>query len=746
LQLEDWLESHLQRSNYLITKQRVIIVVITIISLVAILGNMWVVPSNDSTIFFEEDAIELQNLRKLSKMYGSSDNIIITLSSSNKSIITKENISIFKQLVAQFSKVPYIQSVNSIVNEKRTIIGPFGPKSVTLFSDRRVQSSRAFSSDSLWVISSKLNVNYLVGMTGDIVGFDLRFNLQDIESGDDNMIIDSIESILDNTLKNSELVPFVTGGLYINRAFTDAGLRDSRLLTPIMLIVIMLLALIFLKSIREVGVLAITILPIPMIVMGITGWLRIPFTSTTAVVPIIVLAISLATSIHLISAFNRAVVEDDLEPVSSALQESRRGILFTSITTIIGFLALNFSKIPPFRTMGNLAALGTLLAAIFTLTTLPILLDRFCKDRKVRASIFDGEFIYKMVEKKYKLLIIIVLVLLGLSSSGLFRLVANDSFIEYFSEDIKFRRDTDSTLKYLTGIDYLQISLPTDTKLYDSSYLSKVESVTRFCEADSSVRYVISLPKIVEDSWPFKKIREGFSYNRKVVDKLKSENASPRIISESGSSSQVLVIFNKVQSKELREFASRCRSFTDSLRFKDEVIIASSSLLFANLSQDNSRSMNRGVLISLLLISLSMLIITKSSRLTLISIIPNALPILISFGFWGIIFGKSGLGLSVVAPIVLGIIVDDTVHSLTHYSKLRGLGISVKEAIRECYRVLSTPITITSIILIVAFGSLTLSSFQPTREMGIIAASTIFLALLGDLILLPSLLLLFDKD
>lgn len=152
------------------------------------------------------------------------------------------------------------------------------------------------------------------------------------------------------------------------------------------------------------------------------------------------------------------------------------------------------------------------------------------------------------------------------------------------------------------------------------------------------------------------------------------------------------------------------------------------------------------MVVSLLLVTIILFAATRNAKLGIISIVPNVLPLLMSFGIWGLIVGKSGLGLSVVAPMALGIIVDDTVHFIVHYRRFRREGYATIESIKMTYQELTSAVFTTSIILIAGFATLTISGFQPTREMGILTSFTIFLALLGDILVLPSLLVLFDSD
>jgi len=134
-----------------------------------------------------------------------------------------------------------------------------------------------------------------------------------------------------------------------------------------------------------------------------------------------------------------------------------------------------------------------------------------------------------------------------------------------------------------------------------------------------------------------------------------------------------------------------------------------------------------------------------SFRIGLIAIIPNVFPALIVFGTMGLLDIPLDLTTLLVAPIIIGIAVDDTIHFLTHYRFARANGRSTSDSIRDSFQEAGQAIFITSIILIVSFAV-----FIPVSHVGIarfsaLAIVAIISALLSDLLILPALCQLFDK-
>jgi len=128
--------------------------------------------------------------------------------------------------------------------------------------------------------------------------------------------------------------------------------------------------------------------------------------------------------------------------------------------------------------------------------------------------------------------------------------------------------------------------------------------------------------------------------------------------------------------------------------------------------------------------------------------IPNLVPAAMGFGLWGLLVGEIGLSLSIVAGMTLGIVVDDTVHFLSKYLRARREnGLSSPDAVRYAFRRVGMALTTTSIVLVVGFLVLSLSSFQLNAGMGLLTAIVIVFALAADFLFLPPLLMKLEgKD
>jgi predicted RND superfamily exporter protein len=147
----------------------------------------------------------------------------------------------------------------------------------------------------------------------------------------------------------------------------------------------------------------------------------------------------------------------------------------------------------------------------------------------------------------------------------------------------------------------------------------------------------------------------------------------------------------------------------------------------------------------LVLIGLFFLWVTGEARLAALALLPNAFPIVVMFGGGRLLGIPLNENLVLSMSVAIGVSVDDTLHFLYHYRHATLAGRPPREAVREAVVTAGSPIVVTSALLLAGFSVCLTSSITAMREMGILLGLAISSALLADLLLLPALLLRFDR-
>ena len=176
--------------------------------------------------------------------------------------------------------------------------------------------------------------------------------------------------------RNPEVEVRLTGMVIMNATFPKLSQQDMKTLYPVMILIILVIMSFMLRSIAGViasmGVLIMSVIA----TMGFTGWLGIYLSPPTVTTPVVVMTLAVADCIHIIVLFLQGLRRGETK--EEAMMESLRlnlgPVFLTSLTTAIGFLSLNFSDAPPFCDLGNMAAMGVMVAFVLSLTFLPAMM------------------------------------------------------------------------------------------------------------------------------------------------------------------------------------------------------------------------------------------------------------------------------------------------------------------------------------------------------------------------------------
>jgi predicted RND superfamily exporter protein len=150
--------------------------------------------------------------------------------------------------------------------------------------------------------------------------------------------------------------------------------------------------------------------------------------------------------------------------------------------------------------------------------------------------------------------------------------------------------------------------------------------------------------------------------------------------------------------------------------------------------------LTKSVLLAFVLVAMVMMLVLKSPSAGLVSMLPNIFPVVVVFGFMGWAGIMVDVGTMMTASVALGVAVDDTMHYLTWFREGIDQGKSTREAVMNAYQRCATAMTQTTLIGGLGLFAFAFSTFTPTQRFGMMMLSMLFMALVGDLIFLPSIL------
>ena len=343
--------------------------------------------------------------------------------------------------------------------------------------------------------------------------------------------------------------------------------------------------------------------------------------------------------------------------------------------------------------------------------------------------------------------------------TGIPRIELTDNWTHYFGERYEFRRHTDFVIENLTGMESLEYSLHAGREggITDPEYLRSVDAFAQWFREQPEVTHVQAFPDIMKrlnknmhgDDPAFHRLPEDPELAAQYL--LLYELSLPfgadlnNRIDVAKSATRMSVVLRSLTSKAQRELDARANGWLAANAPGLAGEASGVSIVFAHLSQRNIESMLRGTIVAMALISLILVGVFRSVRLGLLSLVPNFLPLMMSFGLWGYLVGRVGLAASVVTAMAFGIIVDDTIHFLSRYLAARRKGLPAPEAVRSAFRRVGRALWTTTAVLALGFLVFASSGFEVSWALGILVSITLVVALLADFLLLPPLLMALDR-
>ncbi len=724
--------------------------------------------STDYRVFFSEDNPQLNAFETLQNTYTKNDNVLVAIEPKQGGVFTVETLKAVKEVTEASWQIPYSIRVDSITNYQHT-----RAEEDDLIVEDLVKNPEGLNAAQLKqvkdiALAEPLLLGRLINKNASMTAVNVTVNLPGKANEETPEVVVHVREMVEKfRAQYPDINFYMTGVVFMNNAFSEAGQGDMTTLIPIMysLVIIMLWWMLrsFFSMLTTILVVAFSV----MTGMGIAGWSGVLLTPISANAPIIILTLGVADSIHILTTMlhEMRAGRSKRDAIAESLRVNHQPVFITSLTTAIGFLSLNFSDSPPFRDLGNIVAIGVMAAYVYSVTILPALMSMlpvkvkplpetgrlpvdWLADRVIgnRRSWFIG-------------MLALVLALVAMTPN----IEIDERFNEYFDKRFDFRNDNDYIVANLTGFESIEYSLKAADSggIADPEYLKTVEQFAEWYRAQPHVMYVGTLTDILkrlnknmhgdDPSWYRLPDRRDLSaqylllYELSLPFGLDLNNQ----INVDKSAIRFTAILDSVSTREGLELEERAQAWLQANAPATMQGTGSSPLImFSHIAKRNVEAMMSGAVLALILISLILVVALRSLKFGLVSIVPNLMPIAMTFGIWAVTFKYVGLSISVVAPVALGIIVDDTVHFLSKYLRARReRQATPAEAVRYSFHTVGMALVITSLVLAVGFSVLGYSGFTMNFHLGVMTVIAIGCALAADFLFLPPLLMkLEEKD
>ena len=751
-----------------VIRYRWLIIILSLLLVIgAASGGRFLVFKADYRVFFSEDNPQLQAFDKLEKTYTRNDNVLFVLTPKDGNVFTRKTLKSIETLTEKAWQIPYSIRVDSVSNFQHTHSEGDDLIVEDLVTDADKLSNAELKNIKNIAINEPLLKRRLVSPSGHVTSVSATIQLPRIdETKEVPEVVEFSRKLADEMrLLAPDLDIRLSGMVFMNNAFAESAQGDMATLVPLSFAVMFVVLLLLLRSFSTTFGTILVIFMSILTGMGVGGYIGFPLTGPSVSATTIILTVAIANSVHILTTFMHEMRsgKDKNSAISETLRINLQPVFLASATTMVGFLTMNFSEVPPFQHLGNFVAVGVVASFFLSVSFLPALISvlpvrvKVRKDDEDKAMVKLGDFV---VNKKKQLMlgmsVLIITLIIFLPQNQL-----NDVFVHYFDETIQFRVDSDYVDKNLTGLYVVDYSLESAEEggINEPGYLEEVEKFANWYREQPETRHVNVYTDVIKrlnknmhgDDQSWYKIPDDRNLSAQYL--LMYEMSLPygldlnNQIDISKSALRMTVSIKTISSNEIIELENRAQRWLANNASYIKVAKGSGpTAMFANIGQRNITSMLIGTTLALIVISGILIFAFRSFKIGLISMIPNLVPAAMGFGVWGLFVGQVGLALSIVTTMTLGIVVDDTVHFLSKYLRAkREHGYSAEEAVRYAFKHVGRALITTSVVLVAGFLVLAQSHFELNAGMGMLTSIIIVLALMADFFFLPPLLMKLEK-
>ncbi|MCW8879350.1 MAG: efflux RND transporter permease subunit [Kangiellaceae bacterium] len=720
--------------------------------------------SNEFRVYLSKDNPQLKAFEAFEDDYVKSDTATLVVTAKQGDIFTKDGLLLVEGLTADAWYIDYAYRVSSLTNYIYTRSQDDEIESNYLVEDASSLSRQQIAQIRKDALAENRLVKGMVTDDGKVGLVLITLNLPEDEANASIAVTEQVEQLRD---KYRALYPNFQidngGSTTFNTTLARAVAADMSTLLPLSYLIIFTGLFLFLRSAIGSAAIFILISVCLLSTFGFFGWVAPVLTPIAGFAPSVLLSIMVADSVHILVTYYHQLHEGDnkKQAILASLELNFMPVLITSITTIIGFLSLNFSASPPYQDLGNMVAFGVLLALIFSLTLLPALMMVLPvgKAAKRPESNWFQPFANWVIASRKKLLIIMSLVTITLVTFIPNNRVS-DNWANYFSDSFELVRLVKRLDGYLTGINALEYSMKPKPgyTIFSPEYLQQLDDFKDWLNNHPKVVKVNSLSELMkdlnqvmhDDSTEYFKVPESpelaaqylLFYEFGLPEGLGLNN----LVTIHKDASRFTVMVTDSGSDELLEIDRQAQAWM--VQNATAILTSEATglgMVFAHIAQRNITSLLIGTLIALVGISAVLMLVLRSFKYGVISLVPNVIPAALAYGLWGMTFGYVDISLSIVACSTLGIVVDDTVHFLHKYIRARKKGLDTADSLRDSFHRVGIALLTTSVVLASGFLILATSPMHTSATIGLLMAVTLIFALVVDFLLLPPILLYLDK-
>lgn len=628
--------------------------------------------------------------------------------------------------------------------------------------------------DSLWR-SLPFYHGVLLDYDKNITILVARFNTKKLDAQVRNAMVVEIQELVKEFEFDTQMNVHLSGLPLIR---SHKALTTLRELKTVLLYAIVILVVILIFLFRSVMAVLF-----PMILVGIgiiwglglIDLLGYKITILTSLVPNLIVIISIPNCVYLLNKYHTEFRKhgNKIKALSRIIEKIGYVTFFANLTTAIGFGVFYFTRSSILMEFGIVAGIMIFSIFIISIILLPVTYSYLPAPDTRHVHYLDNSFLLGFLElidgftSRYRRFIYAFgLLLVGVSAVGIMSLQSRGFILDDVPKDSQIYRDLHYIENKMRGVMPVEILVDTKEKggVMQIKNLKKIAAIQDSLYADT----LFSKPASIVDGLKYatqaylggnpryyrlprdNPLMNELSGVMSYMGKMEGEETqlATSFMDSSRQVARISVQVPDIGSHRLDELKANLRG-----KFEAVFDTAQYDITYTGTSiiaLEGYRYLTRGLLnsvgIAFVLIAFIMAYLFRSFKMLIISLVPNLIPLFLTaaiMGYWDIPLKPSTV---LVFSVAFGISVDFTIHFLAKYKQeLRRHAWDIPKTVSITIKETGMSMVFTSMILFFGFITFTASSFDGTKYLGLLVSITLVASLFSNLLLLPSLLLTFDR-
>jgi hypothetical protein len=580
-------------------------------------------------------------------------------------------------------------------------------------------------------------------------------------------IAQAIEAVLARELSDEQRA-YIAGLPVAEDTFGFEMFRQMAVMAPLAMgVIFVLMLLMFRKVSLVIPAMAIAMLSV-IWAMGALIGLGFTVHIMSSMIPVFLMPIAVLDSVHVLSEFSDRYpqIRDRQRTIQAVMQELYRPMLYTSLTSAAGFASLTLAPIPPVRVFGAFVAVGILVAWVLTITLIPAGIALTREDtlqarmgRRPAGRTILGRVLPSVGRYAFaaggRVIVVAAVILLAVGVTGLSRIVVNDNPVKWFKAQHPIRVADDAMNRLfggtymadliVDGVDSDTIKRP-DVMTYIDRLQRQLEQhplvgkTTSIADVVKRVNYVVHGEQSAYDAVPATDEEIGqFLF---LFQSSGDPNDLDNLVDYDYRRSNIWVQMKQGDNQDVETLEGVVDAFVRDNPLPDGVELRWSGLTYINKVWQDLMviGMRNAILGGFATVFLLMVILFRSFRLALISMLPLTFSLVLSYGALGWVGKDYDMPIAVCSSLALGLSIDFAIHFVQRfrrkYAESGDLNVTNAYMFGEPGRAIAR----NAIVIVVGFLPLALATLTPYVTVGVFFAALMAISAVTTLLLLPAVL------